>query len=90
LEQGVIKFKNKVWIVNNQLAQRHILEALHNSGVGKHCGIQATYKRVHNLFSWPKLKQMATEFVQACQVCQQAEVEHTKLPGLLQPLLVPS
>jgi hypothetical protein len=66
LEQGVIKFKNKVWIVNNQFAQRHILEALHNSGVGKHSRIQATYKRVHNLFSWPKLKQMAIEFVQAC------------------------
>jgi hypothetical protein len=54
LEQGVIKFKNKVWIGNNQLAQRHILEALHNSGVGGHSGIHATYKRVNSVFSWPK------------------------------------
>jgi hypothetical protein len=29
------------------------------------------------------------QFVQQCEICQQAKVEHTKLPGLLQPLPVP-
>lgn len=36
------------------------------------------------------MKTSVTEYVQACQICQQAKSEHVKLPGLLQPLLVPS
>jgi transposase InsO family protein len=36
------------------------------------------------------LKDSVQTFVHQCTVCQQAKVEHTKLPGLLQPLPVPS
>ena len=71
------------------MAQQHILQALHASGIGGHSGIQATYHRVKSLFAWPKLKETVTQFVQACTVCQQAKVEHVRLPGLLQPLPVP-
>jgi transposase InsO family protein len=35
------------------------------------------------------MKQCVAQFVQGCEVCQQAKVEHVKLPGLLQPLSVP-
>ena len=71
------------------MAQQHILQALHASGIGGHSGIQATYHRVKSLFAWPKLKETVTQFVQACTVCQQAKVEHVRLPGLHQPLPVP-
>jgi hypothetical protein len=66
LQDGIIKLHNKVWIGNNTLAQNHIIQALHASGIGGHSGMQA------------------------CQVCQQAKVEHVRSPGLLQPLPVPS
>lgn len=75
---------------NNELAQQHILQALHSSGIGGHSSIHATYHRVKSLFAWPRLKQSITQYVQSCQVCQQAKGEHIKLPGLLQPLPVPS
>lgn len=81
--------KGRVWIGNNPLAQSHILQALHASGIGGHSGIQATYHRVKALFAWPKLKQFVTSYVQACDICQKAKVEHVRLPGLLQPLPVP-
>lgn len=89
LVDGIIKFHGRVWVGSNQLAQQHILQALHASGIGGHSGIQATYHRVKSLFAWPKLKETVTQFVQACTVCQQAKVEHVRLPGLLQPLPVP-
>jgi hypothetical protein len=57
--------------------------------LGGHFGIQATYHRVKTLFSCPKLKQVVTDFVQSCTTCQQAKVEHSKLPGLLQSLPIP-
>jgi hypothetical protein len=85
----VIRCHGKVWVGGNVLAQQHILQALHDSGVGGHSGTLATFQHVKKLFSWPNLKQAVHAFVQRCDVCQRAKVEHTKLPGLLQLLPVP-
>jgi hypothetical protein len=71
------------------MAQNHILQALHDSGVGGHSRVAATYGRIKSLFAWPQLKQFVHTLVQQCETCQKAKVEHTKLPGLLQPLPVP-
>lgn len=90
LSEGIIRIKNRIWVGSNLLAQRHILQALHSSALGDHSGVNATYQRVKSLFAWPQLKSSVTGFVQACQVCQQAKAEHSRLPGLLQPLPVPS
>jgi len=90
LDAGIIRFKGRVWVGNNLLAQAHILQALHNSGLGGHSGIHATYHRVKSLFAWPNLKSSVTSYVQSCSVCQQAKSEHVKTPGLLQPLPIPS
>ena len=79
-----------MWVGNNPTAQQHILTALHDSGIGGHSGIAATYARVKYLFAWPGMKQMVTAFVQHCQICQQAKTERIKSPGLLEPLPVPS
>ena len=35
------------------------------------------------------MKNDVHQFVQQCQVCQQAKSEHIKVPGLLQPLPIP-
>jgi len=72
------------------LAQSHILQALHSSGVGGHSGIHATYHKIKSLFAWPRLKASVHSYVQACSVCQQAKTEHVKSPGLLQPLPIPT
>jgi hypothetical protein len=83
LKDGVIKFRDKIWVGNNNLTQNHIMQALHSSAVGGHSGIQATYHRVNSMFAWPGLKAFATEYVKTCSICQQAKSEHVKLPGLL-------
>jgi hypothetical protein len=36
------------------------------------------------------MKQTVKDYVTGCQVCKQAKPEHCRLPGLLQPLPVPS
>lgn len=70
LSNGVLKYKGRIWVGNNTLAQQHILQAVHNSGIGGHSGIQATYQRIKQLFAWPKLKQSVQKFVQTCTICQ--------------------
>lgn len=89
LEQGVIRFKGRISVGKNALAQQHIIQALHSSGVGGHSGVLATYQRVKRMFAWPKMKQDIVNYVSTCSVCQQAKTEHTKTPGLLQPLPIP-
>jgi hypothetical protein len=83
LVDGIIRLNGRIWVEQNVLAQQHILQALHASGIGGHSGISATYGRVKALFALPDLKQAVQQFVQQCEICQQAKVEHTRLPGLL-------
>jgi hypothetical protein len=87
LVDGVICYKGRVWVGGNKLAQQHILQTLHDCGIGGHSGITTTYNRIKALFAWPHLKATVQSFGQ-CQVCQQAKVEHGKLPRLLQPLSI--
>ena len=46
LQNGVPKYKGRVWVGNNTTAQNHILVALHDSGLGGHSGISVTYAKV--------------------------------------------
>lgn len=89
LTDVVIRYKGRIWIGNNSLAQQHVIQSLHSSGVGGHSGFHATHKRIKNLFAWPKMKESIRAYVQGCEVCQQAKPERVKLPGLLAPLPVP-
>lgn len=89
VKDGLIKQHGRVWLGNNKLAQQHILQAVHNSGVGGHSGFLPTYYRMKQLFIWPNMKEDIQKHIKECSVCQQAKVEHCKTPGLLQPLPIP-
>jgi hypothetical protein len=90
VSEGLIRHQGRLWLGSNTLAQQHVLQVVHSSGVGGHSGFQATYYRIRHLFSWPGMKAAVSKFVQECQVCQQAKVEHVRQPGLLQPLEIPN
>ena len=90
LQEGIIRFKERVWSGRNSLAQQHVIHALHSSGIGGHSGFHATYHRIKSLFAWPGMKNSIRNYIQSCSICQQAKPEHVKLPGLLQPLPVPT
>jgi hypothetical protein len=90
LSDGIIKYKNRIWLGNNVEAHKAVLLALHSSGLGGHSGVTTTYHKVKALFAWSNLKQFVKDYISACEVCAQAKPEHCKLPGLLQPLPIPA
>jgi hypothetical protein len=90
LYDGLIKYKNRIWLGNHTDAHRAVLLALHSSGLGGHSGVTATYHKVKALFAWPNMKQFVKDYISTCEVCAQAKPEHCKLPGLLQPLPIPN
>lgn len=66
------------------------MQACHASALGGHSGAPITYMRMKKIFAWTRIKTSVHSFVKSCLVCQQAKHDRSKLPGLLQPLEVPS
>lgn len=90
LHQGLIRFKNRIWIGDNAQLHMKLLHACHSSPVGGHSGFPVTYKRMHQLFAWKGMKKAVQKFVASCPVCQQSKPDRTRMPGLFQPLPVPT
>ncbi|WVZ63910.1 LOW QUALITY PROTEIN: hypothetical protein U9M48_013504 [Paspalum notatum var. saurae] len=76
LDQGLIKYKGKIWIGHNSALQTKIIAAMHSTPIGSHSGINTTYYRVKKLFAWKGLK-------------LQAKHNMHRPAGLLQPLPIP-
>ena len=66
-----------------------LIESFHSSAWGGHSGVPVTYMRLKQCFAWAGMKTAVKNFVQSCLVCQQAKVDRSKSPGLLQPIPVP-
>lgn len=89
MKNGILYYRGRIWLGNNQQLQSKVIIALHCSAIGGHSGIHVTICRVRNLFAWPGLRKAMRAFIADCSVCKQAKSERVRYPGLLQPLLVP-
>lgn len=90
LRDGLLRYKNRIWLGNNLLLQTQVMTALHTSPVGGHSGFPVTYSRLKQLFAWKGMMKAIKTFVSCCSICQQAKPDRSKYPGLLQPLSVPT
>jgi hypothetical protein len=88
LVNGVILFNNRIWLSKTSSLQPKLMAAFHNSAVGCHSGIPATYHKMKQYFYWPGMKAAIQSFVKQCPVCHQAKPDRARYPGLLQPLPV--
>jgi transposase InsO family protein len=89
LQDGLIRYKGRLWIGNEAELCKRLLHAMHSSAIGGNSGIPVTYRRAKQYFAWPGMKSDIHAFVSACHVCQQAKPDRSKLPSLLRPLLLP-
>jgi hypothetical protein len=64
LQEGLIRYKGRIWVGANSATQTKIIKAFHSSAIGGHSGIQATYKKIQKMFSWKGLKSSVESFVQ--------------------------
>lgn len=85
---GVIRFKGKIVVGHNEELRKKLLTALHDSPIGGHSGMSATYQRVKTILYWPGLKKFVETYIAQCPICQRAKGEHCLAPGLLEPLHV--
>jgi transposase InsO family protein len=85
----LIRIGSRIWLGSNSDIQQAILKSVHDSAIGGHSGVRATYQRLHKNFAWKGMKQAVVDYVDRCVICKQAKHERVKPPGLLQPLAVP-
>lgn len=89
LQNGLLRFRGRIWRGGSTSMQQHIISAFHNSPMGGHSGFPVTYHCVRRLFAWPKMKAHIQQYVRCCQVCQQAKPDRAASPMLLLPLPTP-
>lgn len=63
LHNGLIKFKNRLWLGSVTALCQKVTTTLHASPLGGHSGIEATYHRLKKLFAWPRMKQYIANYV---------------------------
>jgi hypothetical protein len=51
LINGILRYKNRVWIVDNPNLQQTILQALHALAIGGHSEFPITYRKMKQLFA---------------------------------------
>jgi hypothetical protein len=56
LVDGVLRYKNPIWIGHNVTPQNKLIAACHDSALGGHSGFLVTYMRMKKLFVWPRMK----------------------------------
>jgi hypothetical protein len=90
LRQGVIRYKNRLWLPASSPLLAKNLDAFHASPTSGHSGFPVTLRRIKHLFFWKGMKAHVRQFVQECVVCQRAKPDRAKYPGLLAPLPMPT
>jgi hypothetical protein len=85
-QQGILRYKNRVWVGSAPPLQHKLIVAFHDSALGGHSGVPVTYRKLKKFFAWKGMKMAVQDYVQSCVTCQQAKPDRTKSPSLLQPL----
>lgn len=70
LTNGLLRYKNRIWVGKNAQLHLRLLHACHSSAIGGHSGIPVTYIRLKKMFAWTGMKKDVIQFVKACMICQ--------------------
>lgn len=90
IHQGLVRrVAGRICVGNQGSWREKLFKEVHDSSMGGHSGVLATYKRLKSMFFWPGLKESVHQYVSSCEICQMNKGEHIHTPGLLQPLPIP-
>ena len=88
-QSGILRYKGRIVVGQGGDIRKKLISTLHDSQLGGHSGIQASWMRAKQLFHWPGMfKEIKTTILQ-CDTCRRCKDERVAYPGLLQPLPIP-
>src|SRR5580692_9461226 len=74
LDDGIILFKNRVYVPNNRDIRQLIITETHESPVAGHPGHLKTLYLLKERFYWPSMAVMTKQFTDRCATCQQMKM----------------
>ncbi|CAL2229315.1 unnamed protein product [Prunus armeniaca] len=86
---GALMVGTRLYVPNDEVLKREILEEAHSSAFAMHPGSTKMYHTLREHYWWPFMKKEIAEYVSKCLICQQVKAERQKPSGLLQPLPIP-
>ena len=88
-KDGLLYYKNRLYIPENEALQTEIAQGCHNTLVGGHFGQEKTIVIVTRDFYWKGLADWIRDYVRSCDECQHSKSPRHAKYELLQPLEVP-
>jgi hypothetical protein len=88
-EQGIVWFKNWIYVPDIDSLQETILKEAHESVYSIHPRSTKMYQDLKQKYWWCGLKKDVASYVALCDVCQRVKAEHQRPAGLLHPLKIP-
>ena len=85
-KDGILFRKGMVWIPRDSVLRLKIMEAVHNSQVAGHRGMEKTVEIVDRNFYWPEMANNIKDYVRSCEDCQKNTLPHHKMHGKLHSL----
>lgn len=83
-DDGIVLFKDKVYVPPDQDLRRDVVKDHHDPAIMGHPGIQKTYELVSREYWWPGLRKFVTQYVKGCATCQVAKVNtHPTKPPMM-------
>ena len=89
VREGLYCYEDRIVVPTIEL-QTKILKLSHDSELVGHMGITKTQELISRDFWWPKFRQVVTDYVNSCDICQRAKPTRHAPHGLLQPLKSPA
>jgi hypothetical protein len=86
---GLLMYKNRFWIPDNEALRHMVMEDVHDSKVAGHYGTDKTMELASRNCYWPKMTDYITNWVTTCDSCQRNKATRHKRFGVLMPLEVP-
>lgn len=89
VSQGLLYYKNRVYIPDIESLHLSILKEYHHTLEGGHSRVKATLARLRSSFCWLGVYLAVKNMVKQCSNCQHNKYETQKKKGLLQPFPIP-
>lgn len=88
-DSGLLLYKDKVYIPNNNDLQLRILREKHDHPTAGHQGFRKTLEMLQREYFWPSMRQFVQDYCTTCDECLRAKSSRHKPYGLLKQLPIP-
>ena len=88
-KDGLLTFKERIFVPNRMELKELILKECHRSNYSRHLGYQKMLTTIRKNYFCPSMIRDIVEYLNKCLECQQVKVEHRHPAGLMPPLPVP-